>query len=156
MELFRLERCCILIQNPKHCTKKVYILVYFMTELFRLERRCILRYARLRVRRRWRCCATAAARWMPRSMLRASWRMPGRRMPGKSYTWNADLLKGYGNEADFLGILQKSVPRESLTLPFEPFRFWLQIRGESFFDYEYLLEYEAEIGTARKGSVMDS
>ncbi len=30
-------------------------------------------------------------------------------------------LKGHGNEADFLGILQKLVPRRSLTLPFEPF-----------------------------------
>jgi hypothetical protein len=39
-------------------------------------------------------------------------------------------LKGYGNEADFLGFLQKSVPLESLTLPFEPFRIWLRIRGD--------------------------
>ncbi len=39
------------------------------------------------------------------------------------------LLKGHGNEADFLGFLQKLVPHESLTLPFGPFRFWLQIRG---------------------------
>jgi hypothetical protein len=31
-------------------------------------------------------------------------------------------LKGHGNETDFLGFLQKLVPRESL--PFEPFRFW--------------------------------
>jgi hypothetical protein len=30
-------------------------------------------------------------------------------------------LKGHGNEADFLGFLQKSVPHESLTLPIEPF-----------------------------------
>ncbi len=29
------------------------------------------------------------------------------------------LLKGHGIEADFLGILQKSVPRESLTLHFD-------------------------------------
>ncbi len=35
-------------------------------------------------------------------------------------------LKGHGNEADFLGFLQKLVP--PLTLPFEPFRFWLRIR----------------------------
>ncbi len=34
------------------------------------------------------------------------------------------------NETDFLGFLQKSVPHESLTLPFEPFRFWLRIRGD--------------------------
>jgi len=30
-------------------------------------------------------------------------------------------LKGHGNEADFLGFLQKLVPHRSLTLPFEPF-----------------------------------
>jgi hypothetical protein len=40
------------------------------------------------------------------------------------------MLKGHGNEADFLGFLQKLVPHRSLTLPFEPFRFWLQIRGD--------------------------
>jgi hypothetical protein len=34
------------------------------------------------------------------------------------------------NEADFLGFLQKLVPHRSLTLPFEPFRFWLRIRGD--------------------------
>jgi hypothetical protein len=39
------------------------------------------------------------------------------------------VLKGHGNEADFLGFLQKLVPLRSLTLPFEPFRFWLRIRG---------------------------
>jgi hypothetical protein len=39
-------------------------------------------------------------------------------------------LKGHGNEADFLGFLQKLVPHKSLTLPFEPFRFWLQIRRD--------------------------
>jgi hypothetical protein len=33
----------------------------------------------------------------------------------------AKALKVHGNEADFLGFLQKSVPHESLTLPFEPF-----------------------------------
>ncbi len=37
------------------------------------------------------------------------------------------LLKGHGNEADFLGFLQKLVPHESLTLPFEPFTFLLRI-----------------------------
>jgi hypothetical protein len=36
-------------------------------------------------------------------------------------------LKGHGNEADFRGFLQKSVPHESLTLTFEPFRIWLRI-----------------------------
>ncbi len=39
-------------------------------------------------------------------------------------------LKGHGNETNFLGFLQKLVPHESLTLPFEPFRFWLRIRGD--------------------------
>ncbi len=39
-------------------------------------------------------------------------------------------LKGHGNEADFLGFLQKLVPHRSITLPFEPFRFWLRIRGD--------------------------
>jgi hypothetical protein len=39
-------------------------------------------------------------------------------------------LKGHGNEAVFLGFLQKLVPHESLTLPFGPFGFWLQIRRD--------------------------
>ncbi len=39
-------------------------------------------------------------------------------------------LKGHDNEADFLGFLQKLVPHRSLTLPFEPFRFLLQRRGD--------------------------
>jgi hypothetical protein len=39
-------------------------------------------------------------------------------------------LKGHGNEADFLGFLQKLVPHRSLTLPFEPFRLRLRIRGD--------------------------
>ncbi len=39
-------------------------------------------------------------------------------------------LKVHGREEDFLGFLQKLVPHRSLTLPFEPFRFWLQIRGD--------------------------
>ncbi len=39
------------------------------------------------------------------------------------------LLKGHGNEADFLGFLQELVPHRTLTLPFEPFRFWLRIHG---------------------------
>ncbi len=39
-------------------------------------------------------------------------------------------LKGHGNEADFLGFLQKLVPHRSLTLPFEPFQFWPRIRGD--------------------------
>jgi hypothetical protein len=32
--------------------------------------------------------------------------------------------------ADFLGFLQKLFIHRSLTLPSEPFRFWLQIHGE--------------------------
>jgi hypothetical protein len=32
--------------------------------------------------------------------------------------FSASLLKGHGDEADFLGLLDKSVPHESLTLPF--------------------------------------
>ncbi len=39
-------------------------------------------------------------------------------------------LKGHGNWADFLGFLQKLGPHRSLTQPFEPFRFWLRIRGD--------------------------
>ncbi len=39
-------------------------------------------------------------------------------------------LKGHGNEADFLGFLQKLGPHRSLTLSFEPIRFWLRIRGD--------------------------
>ncbi len=39
-------------------------------------------------------------------------------------------LKGLGNEADFLGFLQKSVRHRFLTLNFEPFRFGLSIRGD--------------------------
>ncbi len=39
-------------------------------------------------------------------------------------------LKGHGNKADFLGVLQKSVRQRSLTVPFELFRFWLHIRGD--------------------------
>jgi hypothetical protein len=39
-------------------------------------------------------------------------------------------LKGHGNEADFLGFLQKSVRRRFLTLHFEPFQFGLRIRGD--------------------------
>jgi hypothetical protein len=35
-------------------------------------------------------------------------------------------LKGHGNEADYLGFLQKLVPHESLTLSFGPFRFWFK------------------------------
>jgi hypothetical protein len=40
------------------------------------------------------------------------------------------LLKGHGNEADFLVFLQKSVRPRFLTLQFEPFLFGLRIRGD--------------------------
>jgi hypothetical protein len=51
---------------------------------------------------------------------------------GKRHQKKRDItvLKGHGNEADFLGFLQKLGPHRSLTVPFEPFRFWLQIRGD--------------------------
>jgi hypothetical protein len=49
---------------------------------------------------------------------------------GKSFVSRKVNLKGHGNEADFLGVLQKLVPHRSLALPFEPFRFWLRIRGD--------------------------
>jgi hypothetical protein len=39
-------------------------------------------------------------------------------------------FNGHGNEADFLGFLQKSVRHRFLTLHFEPFRFGLRIRGD--------------------------
>ncbi len=39
-------------------------------------------------------------------------------------------LKGHGNQPNFLGFLQKSVPHESLTLHFKPLRFSLRIRGD--------------------------
>jgi hypothetical protein len=47
-----------------------------------------------------------------------------------AHVTNKKLLKGHGNEADFLGFLQKLDPYRSLKLPFEPFRFWLRIRGD--------------------------
>jgi hypothetical protein len=40
------------------------------------------------------------------------------------------MLKGHDSEADFLGFLHKLVKHRSLTLHFEPFRFWLRIRGD--------------------------
>ncbi len=39
-------------------------------------------------------------------------------------------LKGHGNEADFLGFLQKLGPHRSPIVPFELFRFWLRICGD--------------------------
>jgi hypothetical protein len=49
------------------------------------------------------------------------------RTKGKTLQRFKISLKGHGNEADFLGFLQKLVPHRSLTLPFEPFRFRLRI-----------------------------
>ncbi len=40
------------------------------------------------------------------------------------------ILKGHGSEPVFPMFLQKPVRHGSLTLLFEPFRFWLQILGE--------------------------
>jgi hypothetical protein len=40
------------------------------------------------------------------------------------------MLKGHGNEPNFLSFLHKSLWPRSLTLHFEPFRFWLRIRGD--------------------------
>jgi hypothetical protein len=42
---------------------------------------------------------------------------------GKADPIYFSYLKGHGNEADFLGFLQKLGSHRSLTLPFEPFRF---------------------------------
>jgi hypothetical protein len=39
-------------------------------------------------------------------------------------------LKGHGNEPNFPRFLHKSVRHGSLTLPFEPFRLLLRIRGD--------------------------
>jgi hypothetical protein len=39
-------------------------------------------------------------------------------------------FKGHGNDADFPRFLHKLVRHRSLTLHFEPFRFWLRIRGD--------------------------
>jgi hypothetical protein len=47
-------------------------------------------------------------------------------MEGKPFM---SSLMGHGNEADFLGFLQKLVGHESLRLPFEPFRLLLRICG---------------------------
>ncbi len=50
--------------------------------------------------------------------------------PSRSTMHIIVTLKGHGNEADFLGFLQNSVRHRFLTLNFEPFRFWLRIRGD--------------------------
>jgi hypothetical protein len=43
-------------------------------------------------------------------------------------------LKGHGNEADFLGFLQKLVPHESLTLPFGRSDFGFEFAETSIFE----------------------
>ncbi len=56
--------------------------------------------------------------------------VPDDNISSRWYHWIPDdniTLKGHGNEADFLGFLQKLGPHRSLTVPFEPFRFWLWI-----------------------------
>jgi hypothetical protein len=40
------------------------------------------------------------------------------------------ILKGHGNEPNFARFLHKSLWPRCLTLHFEPFRFWLRIRGD--------------------------
>jgi hypothetical protein len=40
------------------------------------------------------------------------------------------ILKGHGNEPNFPRFLHKSVGHGSVTLPFEPFRLLLRIRGD--------------------------
>ncbi len=54
------------------------------------------------------------------------------RTKGKTLQRFKISLKGHGIEANFLGFLQKLVPHSSLTLPFEPFRFHLRIRGDIY------------------------
>jgi hypothetical protein len=41
-----------------------------------------------------------------------------------------DSIKGHGNEPNFPSFLHKSLWPRSLTPHFEPFRFWLRIRGD--------------------------
>jgi hypothetical protein len=50
--------------------------------------------------------------------------------PKRKVVFIHHTLKGHGNEADFLEFLQKLVPYRFLTLPFQPFRIWLRIRGD--------------------------
>jgi hypothetical protein len=56
----------------------------------------------------------------------------------------AKILKGHGNEADFPRFLHKSVRHRSLTLNFEPFRFWLRVRGNIDFGFEFAEIFEIE------------
>ncbi len=75
----------------------------------------------------WYCLGTRLWwRWFPTSLRPSSrrWRTPGK----VTVFVTVKKLKGHGNEAEFLGFLQKLVPHRSLTLPFEPFQFWLRIR----------------------------
>jgi hypothetical protein len=51
-------------------------------------------------------------------------------MPLRIYYKRDIHLKGHGNEPNFPSFLHKSRWPRSLTLHFEPFRFWLRIRGD--------------------------
>jgi hypothetical protein len=63
--------------------------------------------------------------WPPGCLAAWLW-LPGRQRSGAETLF----LKGHGNEADFLGFLQKPVRHRFLTLHFEPFRFGLRNRGD--------------------------
>jgi hypothetical protein len=74
------------------------------------------------------CCETDLNKYLPYAIFRLQFKIFHlffqKRMSQEFFG-----LKGHGNKADFLGFLQKSVRHRSLTVPFEPFRFWLRIRG---------------------------
>ncbi len=59
-----------------------------------------------------------------------------RKKCGLTFTFHAPnspyphRLKGHGNEADFLGFLQKWVQHRLFTIHFEPFRYGLRIPGD--------------------------
>ena len=56
-------------------------------------------------------------------------------------------LKGHGNEADFLGFLQKLVWHRLLTLNFEPFRFGLRVQLYSLADTPQLPPFPSHLGS---------
>ncbi len=73
----------------------------------------------------------------------------------------SENLKGHGNEVDFLGFLQKLVSHRSLTLPFEPFCFWLRIRGDirnqkQLPDSSRLLNVKRKLGESESRRFPDS
>jgi hypothetical protein len=59
-----------------------------------------------------------------------------------------NLLKGHGNEADFLGFLQKLVPHESLTLPFK--------RSDFGFEFAEIFVFEKRLPVSVIRGVGDS